>query len=83
MSYWPGAVRAGPTCASARVCQSVMTDTPRFWASKSSPTIRSGIGLPPSTMVTVPPTALPVRVRKPVDTTAWPGPVYQCPLMIG
>ena len=53
MSYWPGAIRAGPRWAPARVCQSVTTGYPAARTSKSSPTIRSGICVPPRTIVTV------------------------------
>ena len=45
--------------------------------------MRTGIGLAPTASVIVSPTAFPVRVRKPVDTSACPGPVYQCPLISG
>ena len=60
-----------------------MTDTPRPSESKSSPVIRTRIGVLPSTIVTSSPIFFPVRLRNPVDTTAWPGPVYQCPLISG
>ena len=50
--------------------------------SKTCPTIFTGTSRLPETIVTVSPTDLPVSVRKPVPTTAWPGPVYQCPLII-
>ncbi len=76
--------RLGVTPGSARasVCQSVIMARPLLPWANTSPTIFTGTSLPPETSVTVSPTDLPVSVRNPVPTTAWPGPVYQCPLIM-
>ena len=78
-SYWLG-VKPGWTRAS--VCQPVSMTTPLFSVSNTCPTILTGTSLPPEMIVTVSPTDLPVSLRKPVPTTAWPGPVYQSPLIM-
>ena len=78
MSYWLGGVAGA---AVATVCQLVKTSTPSLSVSKTSPTMRTGICRPWKASVMVSPTDFPVAARKPVGTSTWPGPVYQCPLI--